>query len=84
MNQWQSLSQDSGISIVQDPWSVKIMQSEPQMPFDEIKPFNQKHSLLQQLLPLTPVKPKKSIDKYFLDVLVSTYLLVCSALTLTL
>ncbi|KAH3737595.1 hypothetical protein DPMN_044188 [Dreissena polymorpha] len=35
------------------------------MPFDEIKPSNQKHNLLQQLLPLTPVKPKKSIDKYF-------------------
>ncbi|KAH3780387.1 hypothetical protein DPMN_158201 [Dreissena polymorpha] len=51
MNQWQSSSQDSGISIVQDPRSVKIIQSEPRMPFDEIKQSNQKHSLLQQLLP---------------------------------
>ncbi|KAH3737152.1 hypothetical protein DPMN_043731 [Dreissena polymorpha] len=51
MNLWQSSSQDSGISMVQDPRSVKIMQSEPQMPFDEIKPSNQKHSLLQKLLP---------------------------------
>ncbi|KAH3878311.1 hypothetical protein DPMN_002199 [Dreissena polymorpha] len=51
MNQWQSSSQDSGISMVQDPRSAKVMQSEPQMPFDEIQPFNQKHSLLQQLLP---------------------------------
>ncbi|KAH3737432.1 hypothetical protein DPMN_044025 [Dreissena polymorpha] len=51
MNQWQSSSQDFGISMVQDPRSVKIMQSEPQMPFDKIKSSNQKHGLLKQLLP---------------------------------
>ncbi|KAH3751450.1 hypothetical protein DPMN_186008 [Dreissena polymorpha] len=50
MNQWQSSPQDSGLSMVQDPRSVKIMQSEPQMPFDKIKPSNQNHGLLQSNL----------------------------------
>ncbi|KAH3881809.1 hypothetical protein DPMN_005736 [Dreissena polymorpha] len=54
MNQWQSSSQDSGISMVQDPRTVKIMQSEPQMPFDEIKPSNKKHSLCSSCYHIDP------------------------------
>ncbi|KAH3718904.1 hypothetical protein DPMN_061730 [Dreissena polymorpha] len=44
------ISKETWIAKRRDPQSV-IMQSDPQMPFDKIKPFNQKHSLLQQLLP---------------------------------
>ncbi|KAH3894386.1 hypothetical protein DPMN_018543 [Dreissena polymorpha] len=50
MNQQQSSSKDSGIFKVQDPSSVQILQNKLQMQFEEIKPSNQKHSLLQQLL----------------------------------
>ena len=39
MNQWQSSSQDSGISMVQDPRSVKIMQSEPQVSVQDVCMF---------------------------------------------
>ncbi|KAH3898032.1 hypothetical protein DPMN_022229 [Dreissena polymorpha] len=42
------ISKETWIAKRRDPQSVIIMQSEPQMPFDEIKPSNQKHSLLQQ------------------------------------
>ncbi|KAH3784420.1 hypothetical protein DPMN_002611 [Dreissena polymorpha] len=52
--------------MVKDPQSVNKMQSEPQMPFDEIKPSNQKHRLhvTAVVTILTLVKRKKLRDKY--------------------
>ncbi|KAH3737109.1 hypothetical protein DPMN_043685 [Dreissena polymorpha] len=67
--------------MVKDPQSVNKMQSEPQMPFDEIKPSNQKHRLLQQLLPYLPQSKLRSSEiNTDLVLLVSTYRLIVSSL----
>ncbi|XP_052763081.1 AF4/FMR2 family member lilli-like isoform X1 [Mya arenaria] len=48
--QQRPTSRDSGISMLPDHQPVNVVQSEPRTPIEEIKPANQKDSLLQQLL----------------------------------
>ncbi|KAH3895755.1 hypothetical protein DPMN_019920 [Dreissena polymorpha] len=60
VNHGQSSSPDFEIPMLQNHQSMKIMQSQPWTSIDEIKPANQKDSLLLQLL--TPVIQKKLRD----------------------
>ncbi|KAH3808894.1 hypothetical protein DPMN_025355 [Dreissena polymorpha] len=50
VNQRQSSSLDSEIPMLHNPQSMNIMHSKPWTSIDEIKPANQKDSLLLQLL----------------------------------
>ncbi|KAH3896619.1 hypothetical protein DPMN_020797 [Dreissena polymorpha] len=50
VNQRQSSSPDSEIPMLHNPQSMNIMHSKPWTSIDEIKPANQKDSLLLQLL----------------------------------
>ncbi|KAH3879820.1 hypothetical protein DPMN_003727 [Dreissena polymorpha] len=50
VNQRQSSSPDYEIPMFHNPQCMNIMQSEPWTSIDEIKPANQKDSLLLQLL----------------------------------
>ncbi|KAH3784340.1 hypothetical protein DPMN_162294 [Dreissena polymorpha] len=58
-SQQRSSSQESSISMVQDPQSMNVVELEPWTPIDKSKPSNQKDSLLQRL-----VKSRMLSDKH--------------------